>query len=301
MPRVNLFQLAKGNEVRLSEKYTELMKEWADDPKAHNLQRLFDHCSEGWRISMNQDWRGINYFLTNGETYNKYRFSSKSDDKVFLPEAERVLGETPVNWAHFESKIHPKWAPRRRRFNEYADFEEDFTYGAYYIRGEGIKTMGKYILLLKKAFSLASEKISFLRADSLQHYLVNPGKGEKVATIFIDKIEGDVCHAGSVTWLVCLKKAEYLAEKGLARCLDSICNSRQYLEAQIADPIGFSEVEKVRIKQLTSEEKRLEAVFLTSVALPKTDDLDTVSKKNAYHYRRFRTEFPRRGVPVELF
>ncbi|MEY3442342.1 MAG: hypothetical protein RLZZ519_623 [Bacteroidota bacterium] len=301
MPRIDLFQLAKENETRLFEKFQDLMSQWRVMSKEATLKRFFDHCSAEWRVSMNQDWKGIKYFLENGFTYNRYRFSSKLDANVFIPVDLRSEGETPVNWNYFESKLHPQWAKRRRKFNEFAEYEEDFTYGAYFVQGDGVKSFGKYILLLRREIVEQSKRTTFLRADTLQMYLVPPAEGEDEARILEDELYADIAHAGSVDWLLCLKKAEYLEKVGFSKCIASICNGKQYLEAQIGDSVGFQEIEKVKIKRLTPEELRFEAMLITSPSLKNPKDSDPAWKKNAYFYRKFRSEFPKKGVAVELF
>ncbi len=301
MPRVNLFDLALKNEANLSRKFDELLKDWKANYKEEHLQRLFDHCAAEWRVSMNQDWKGIKFFIDNGIVPNRYRKDSKTDPEVFIPIDLRSEGETPVNWEYFESKNNPLWAKRRRKFNEYADYEEDFTYGAYFVQGDGIKSFGKYILLLRREFVEGSTRTTFLRADTLQMYLLPPAEGEDEASILEDELYADIAHAGSVDWLLCLKKAEYLEKVGFSKCIASICNSKQYLEAQIGDSVGFREIEKVKIKRLTPEELRFEAMLLTSPSLKNPKDSDPAWKKNAYFYRKFRSEFPKKGVAVELF
>ncbi len=299
MPRVNLAQLAKENEAGLRERYEAMVAEWAAKGTHQSLLDFHEHCSPIWRVSMNCDWRGLAYFLDHGMPYNMYRFNRDAGATVDLSQDACIQGETPIDWDLFEQKVSQEWAARRRKFNEYAHLEEDFTYGAYYLDGPGLERYGKQMVLLKREFLKSSTSTSYLLADSLQWYVSKetPTSG---AEILKDDLCRDLATYDSVTLLLCLKKADELQQLGHDLCLETVTRD-SYIEAQIPDKIDFSAVERVRIRALAAEELEIFADLITNDDVVKAEELDTQEKKNAYYYMLFSTEFPKKGLVVEDF
>ena len=192
-------------------------------------------------------------------------------------------------------------APLRQAFNLYADSEEEFIYGAYYVTGKGVERFGKQMVLLRREFLDAAQKACFLKADSLLHYVDPPTNAHSEANVRGVELATDVANCRSVTWLLCLKKSGDLERLGHEECLETITCEAEFIEAHIADAIGFEAVEKVRIRKLEEEEFVHHANLLGAPDLVKPDDSEPQAKKNAYYYIVFRREFPKKGVMVEKF
>lgn len=298
MPRENLYQLALDNREALKARFKTLHISWPEERQSE-LQAFHDDCAQQWRVSINMDWRGLKYFLEHEKPYNRYRFKASQGVPVYL--LENHSDQTPIDWGVFKSHVDPIWGPRRKKFNEFAHKEEEFTYGGYYVQGFGIRRYGRYLMVLKHTDLDSSLNPSFLKADSLQCYLKHPEKDEIEATLRLEELKLDIACADSVTWLLCIKKAEELLNKGRDYCMKTIMNSAQYIEAQIHNQFGFQAVEKIRIPALNRQEAQIQARYLISRNLLKADELDTSSKRNVYYYNLFTHEFPKRGITVEEF
>jgi hypothetical protein len=299
MPRVSLAALAKENETTLHARYEELMRVWAATGSHGVLAQFHDHCQPNWCVSMNCDWRGLSHFLTHGEPYNMYRFNREAGEPVDLPASLQVEGASPINWAYFEQKLSPEWAARRRKFNEYAHLEEEFTYGAYYLQGPGLERYGKQMVVLKRTFLEGAGKTSYLMADSLQWYVAQETETSPAQVLEI-ALHDDLATFETVSKLLCIKMADELQELGHQSCLEAVTRDT-YIEAQIPEKIGLDAIDRVRIRSLMEEELEFYAEFLTQPNVLKNEEHDTQHKKNAYYYMLFSLEFPRQGVKLEEF
>lgn len=272
----------------------------ANHPRRSSVDELFNYCEPNWTVSINLKGDRLDFLLRNGVSYNRFRMDHSLKKQVY--KKSYVPDESPIDWDAYESELG-EWGPRRRVFNEFAESEEEFTYGAYYVRGTGIfsENYGRYLILLRREWLAHSSKTSFLLADSLQGYTRMQDKRPTTVCFEEDRLKADLAHAGTVTKLVCLKKADELGTVSVSACIDTICCPEEYVEAQIAEEIGHAQISKVMVPYLTPEEADLHVELLGATNSLKPEEMSNGNQKNVYYYTLFTADFPRIGVQVEFF
>jgi hypothetical protein len=299
--RIDLFKLAEKNVAPLATRFGNLLEEWRKDGMEPLLQGFHDTCEESWTISINLTNSRLDFFLKSNETYNRYRFDHAAKKQVF--KTSHLPGESPVDWSCYETELGEEWGPRRRAFNEYASGEEEFTYGAYYVKGRGIfaDAYGRYLLLMKREWPRLSSRLTFLMADSLQRYTKPPVRKGSKAKLLKTQLRAEIATGSTVTKLMCCKKANDLKAHGIDTCTEMLCSPNEYIEAQIAEPIHYPHVEKVLMPLLSIEESDLQFQMLGAFDAINPQNLSKADQKNAYYYTLFSSEFPSKGISVEYF
>lgn len=253
MPRNNLSALANQNEASVQLRFAQLRDSIAVDEQIL-LDDLFQSCENRWTISINAWYLPMLFFLETGLPYNKYRHVDHRKNVVFLSPERQVPGESTVDWAGEFWEIlqldpnDAKHAPKRRLFNQWADEEEHFKYGAYYLDGLGASFYGKYLMLFSREAVRDFRFLSFLPHDSLANYV-------SALEMKVDEegIRRDLANQRTVTQLMCLKVQNTLQALGLEACKISVCTMDDYLEAQIRDEFTFDDLARVVTTKQTIE------------------------------------------------
>ncbi len=249
MPRRNLAQLARDNEEALRERYEEML---ASHSSPEQLKELYAACEPKWSISINCWAFQLLFFLEQNVPYNKYRYVHYQEGKVFLSKEYLQAGETSVDWSAFwdvlqRDSTDAKYAPLRKVFNNWADREEDYSYGAYFVDGDGAKDFGEFSMVLKVDVVREMKEISFLTKDSLKDYLKEIS--DQSGNWFVEgsRIQEDAATVATVTNLMCLKISEMMETQDLEACKKSICTKEDYLEGQIVEHFTVEAMEIVRV------------------------------------------------------
>lgn len=270
MPRKHLASLARENEAALKTRYQQHL---AGHPHAKVIEELYETCEPIWTVSINAPADRAHNLLKHGEYYNKYQSVAKSAFPVFIPVEEAVPGESPVNWTLFGPYLcrDPKdavYAKKREAFNRFAQHEEHFAYGIYYVRGEGASRYGGFQIIFSRDKVLTWEGLSFLQQDSLNYCRQVPGGSDTDWAMDEAHLAASLATALSVTELMCLKMPTDVLAEGVECCIGNICVAKEdgenyeYVEAHLESGYDISSIARVVSPELNLFQKDILTRFL---------------------------------------
>lgn len=302
MARVNLKESADLNEGHLNARYHAMVRQ---HPAAMRVTDFHRTCEAQWTISINAWAFQLRFFLEQSIPYNKYRYEAfrRGRDKVYHLDWRPGTKSSPVNWAAFtevlsEDPNDASFAPRRMAINQWADQEEEFSYGAYYVEGDGASSFGEFCMILKPEAVRAIREISFLQYDSAQHYVQQDAQTGQWCVV-ADSIRADLASINTVTQLMCIKLGQELAVAESDACKNLICTSSSYLESQIAEPFDKDTVAFIRAIPLSRDRRQLLTDMIARNQLGLPDDQLTLHEIRVRDYHKAMVNLAQEKVKIE--
>ncbi len=302
MERVNLKKSASQNEGNLMLRYQKMVQEHLVGTRVIDLHSI---CKDQWTVSINAWAFQLRFFLEQGVPYNKYRFEAFRRGREKVYHADWVPGRkaSPVNWTAFhevlaEDPNDAAFAPKRMAMNEWADQEEEFSYGAYYVEGGGASAFGEFCMILKPDAVRAMQEISFLQFDSAQHYVRQDAQTDQWC-VAEDSILADLASVNTVTQLMCIKLGQELEIAEVEECKHLICTGGSYLEGQIAEKFDKGAVECVRAVPLSHDRRKLLTDLIARNALGLPDDQLTLQEIRVRDYHKAVAKVAQEKMKIE--
>ena len=232
---MDLFAIAQENMARLEEAFRRLSS--GDPiPTPTLLAKFLDEVSSKGRVSVNmRPWITAD-LLQGGKYYNMYEvvdedaaFSGRDSDELLR---ERL------------GKYYKKRTSFARLFEE----GHKFRYGALNIGGAGTPSYGPFCVVLKQSFPETSERVAYVKQDSLNGYTDEDGNLDRVS------FQKDLaCHSHR-QYLAALKHAHEL-EIRKDEWPKMLCSNADCVEAIFIAVVEVSKIEEVRVPAI--EHKRL--------------------------------------------
>jgi hypothetical protein len=276
-----------------------------DHPMASRVAQLHTACEDQWTVSINAWAFQLRFFLEQGLPYNKYRFEAfrRGREKVYHADWTPASLSSPVNWTAFQHVLaedpqDAAFAPKRMALNQWADQEEEFSYGAYYVEGGGAGSFGEFCMILKPEAVRSMQEISFLQFDSAQHYVQHDSHTGQWC-VAEDLVHTDVASVHSVTHLMCIKLNQELAVSEIGACKELICNDSSYLESQIAEKFDKDVVAYIRAVPLSLGRHQLLTDLIARDQLGLPDDQLELHEIRVRDYHKAMAILAQEKVKIE--
>jgi hypothetical protein len=242
---MNLFQLARDNAKTFSQRY-EAVRD-AMGVAASKLDRFVATVQNVGRLAVNMRPTILLRFLAlEGGYHNAYEWAE---------ELERRSGQPREELLRLRLRDYYE---RRMAFDRFVGEGQRLRYGALSLGGLGATNFGDYCLVFREAFAAELAELAYLRADSLETYLL-PG-------CVVDEagLQRDVCPHSHRHFLAALKHGAEATVLTEDRWPALVCSRHGFIEAIFVGNPSPADLQAVRMDQFDYE---LYSGFLVEAAL----------------------------------